>query len=310
MSNERRGNNDHGRGETPPLTPFLLTPYTATDDGTRPLPSSIPSWICPSIHLNGVPYTGVSLTAGVQVNLSVVVKNRGALSAVVTVRLYYADPTTVFTPLSTNLIGQKVYLVGAGATTQSPVMPWTPPGTIPSHICLLAEATCSPDPSIGTFDVVNDRHYGQQNVNILVVQNSQKTSFEFFAGNPGREAAEFSVRAHPVEAEALRQLEKLYNAEAIELNPKALALRVVEPGQRQRVRQEISLKLKPQERRLCQLMMDVPPDLGSHQFFAVELEQLADEDSEQTAAKQDKERYESPKIGSIGVIAFGKQTGG
>lgn len=73
----------------------------------------------------------------------------------------------------------RVYLIPSITTLESPVMKWTPSPTMPEHVCLLVEATCGLDPAPGTFNVVHDRHYAQQNINILLVQPGIKASFEF-----------------------------------------------------------------------------------------------------------------------------------
>jgi len=227
--------------------------------------------------------------------MSLVIKNGGALAALTTARLYYADPTTTFTAtvLAHRMIFQQTLYIGAGAQQETPAAVWTPDNTTPFHVCLLAEVGSIPlDPSTGTYDAVSDRHYGQQNINVLMVQPGQKKSFSFRVANGGRETEQFTVLVRSVGEEALHHLEKLYNSEAVSLRPTALSVQVVEPGLRRQSRQELKLQLKPGETRLCQLMLDVPRDLNAHQFIAIEVEQLPSILSEQA------------RISTLGIIAF------
>jgi len=227
--------------------------------------------------------------------MSVVVKNAGDLAALATTRLYYADPTTAFVPGNLHLIGQDNPYVGAYSEQTTVDMPWTPDGTVPEHVCLVAEVTSIPlDPAPGTFDVVNDRHYGQQNINVLGVRKKQKKAFSFKVANAGKEAAGFLVMARPVGPEALRYLEQFYKAEGISLKPEAITVGLVQAGKPQQNKQEFRVQLKPGETRLCQLMMDVPADLQPHQFFAVEVEQSS-------GKKTDAQRHGQA---TLGIVAF------
>jgi hypothetical protein len=290
---------DNNDQDKPIPTPYLVIPYFGNDKGSRPLPveTGIPPWHCSSIYINGVPYTGQPLSSGNEVQLSVVVNNRGALSAAVTVRIFWANPTTGFTASNVNLIDQVVYLIPRTTTLESPVMKWTPGPSMPQHICLIAEATCLLDPSSGAFNVVYDRHYAQQNVNILLVHPGGQASFDFYVSNPEEEEREFFVRIRPSDDQILGELEKLYRAKGIFIAPEGLSLQVVNPGTWPPIDQEIvQIKLQPLEQQLCQAILNVPDALQPDEFVSVEIEQIL------TVEDQEK------KIGSIGVIAFGHLT--
>ncbi len=296
-----------GKGD---LTPFIFIPYASNDDGTRPLPPSIqvPDWLCPSIHVNGVSYTGNPLQVGVEVQLSVVVENSGSVDSLVVVYLYWIDPTTSFTVQGLHPIGTpQIYAVASLASVESPMISWTPAPPIPGHICFLAQVWCPAEypQQVGppqTFDVAHDRHYAQQNVNILQAQAGQSLSFEFFAGNPGTKASTFVLQARPVHAQMLNALEQLYRAEAVPISQKELMLHVVEPGIREHTSHELSLHTQAQERQLCQVIMNIPDNLGTNQFVAIEIDQVAREDDEDDEEKRSRSRR---KLGSIGLIVFG-----
>lgn len=103
------------------------------------------------------------LEFGGQESQTAVVQNSGALGANAIVRFYWADPTTGFTPGNLNAIQQVTLYVPAASKVESPQTPWEISSDVPSHACLLAEVSAPGDlsPAPATFDVVNDRHYGQ-----------------------------------------------------------------------------------------------------------------------------------------------------
>jgi|SRR5947209_3672445 len=298
-------------GDKDSPTPFVFIPYAGNDDGTRPLPPniSIPEWLCPGIHVNGVSYTGNPLQLGVEVQLSVVVENSGSLDGLVVVYLYWIDPTTSFTVQSLHSIGTpQIYTVASLASTESPMISWTPIPPIPSHFCLLAQVWCPAEypQQVGppqTFDVAHDRHYAQQNVNILQAQAGQPLSFEFFAGNSRAKASTFVLQARPVHAQTLKALEQLYRAEAVPISQKELLLHEVKPGIREHTGHELSLHMQIQERRLYQVVMNIPDNLGTNQFVAVEIDQVARDDNDDD--DEEKRSHSRKKLGSIGLIIFG-----
>jgi hypothetical protein len=148
---------------------------------------------------------------------------------------------------------------------------------------------------------VHDRHYGQQNINILTAKNGQKQFSEFFVTNSSLEPASYAVHARPVAQGALGYLGRVFKAEPFSLSPSALTLRIAVPGLPQQATQDISLELKPQERRLCQLVIEVPPDFqlhpdGPHRFLAVELQQERTDHAEGSEINS--------TVGTLGVVVF------
>jgi hypothetical protein len=296
--------NDQGKGNGhPPATPFLFTPYTNSsgfvDDGSRPLPSSVPAWLCPAIHIDGLPYSGVPLTAGTPYNMSLVVQNGGELGALVTARLYFADPTTAFTAatLGKPPIFQETLYVGGLAQQETTPVSWTPDNTIPGHVCLLAEVASFPaDPSSGTYDVVNDRHYGQQNINVVTVSPGQKKSFPFWIANVDKEAQEVEVTVRPVGEDVLRHLERFYKSESAAIRLEDLSVQLVEPRQPLHVKPSVKLKAKPGEQRRCQITVAVPAELKPNQFIAIEVEQATNPKHSGGSSRA--------RVATLGIVAF------
>ncbi|WP_368936607.1 hypothetical protein [Bacillus sp. SH8-8] len=286
------GNDDNHGGKNP--TPFLFVPYFANDNGNRPLPPSVASWNCPGIHINGIPYNGTLLKVGVEINLSVRIKNSGALGTGAVVRIYWSDPTTGFTPNTLRLIGQTIMYIPALTTLESPVIRFTPTSLMPAHSCLLVEVTSAMDMSSGLFNVNQDRHYAQTNINILLGQSGQKLSFEFNAGNANNEEGEYLIKIRQLQEETLKMLEKQYNAEAIHISLEEIHLRIVEPGIRKRKNQGLLINLPPKSQRLCQAIVTVPQYLEVNQFFAFEIQQV------NVGAE------ENNIIGTIGAMVFAK----
>jgi hypothetical protein len=175
-----------GEDEPRPVsTPKLVVPYSPTDDGSRPLPTGTPIWACPSIHVNGAPYTGAPLSPDVTVKLSAVVVNHGGLSAWVTTRFYWAEPATGFDPRNMTLVPDPksvpFYVPTGGTPVESPQTEFTPTSDLPEHLCLFAEATTAVDMAPGTYDPANDRHYAQQNLQLRTAHPGQRLRILFFA---------------------------------------------------------------------------------------------------------------------------------
>ena len=84
--------------------PWLVIPYFNGDEGRaaqRPLTKVLPpvtSWLCPSIHVQGVNYSTPPGTylPDEALAITVAVDNRGVPNALVKLRLYWSDPATGF----------------------------------------------------------------------------------------------------------------------------------------------------------------------------------------------------------------------
>ncbi len=259
MSPDRR---PAGESDTPPPTPFLVVPYGPTDVGVRPLPPTVTSWICPSIHLNGAAHDGSPLPPGVPIQLSVLVDNRGALAATVIARWYWADPCTAFTPATVTLVapGQSFW-VPANTAIESPAQPFTPGGSQPAHLCLLVEVTAVLDPANGSFDPIGDRHYAQQNLQVLHAAPGQQLVVPFVVVGTAR------ARAYEIR---LRQDRTEHGREALMLASDSLWLIDVDHGGGTHDR--LLVELQSGQRRTFHAVVTIPHDAppGSHVDLVIE----------------------------------------
>jgi hypothetical protein len=276
-----------------PLTPYIVLPYYPTDDGSRPLPPTVSYWRCAGILVNGSPYAGHPLTSGTTIALSVTVRNIGALATSGVARIYWAHPATAFNANTVNLIGQAPFFVVKGQTLVSQVINWVPDHSVPAHVCLLAEVTCVADPALFTFNAHVDRHYGQQNLNLISAQPATRSAFSFFAVNPQNKPNTISVRVAPASDLALRYLASEFHGRPVRLDEKFVSLREVEPGRLNKGRTALLLKLDSYGTQLCQVMFRMPNRMLSDGFVALEVFQ-----GEAERAEED--------LPSLAIMAFVK----
>lgn len=191
---------DHKPDDKPPFdgqTRLYIRTHPA-DDGTEPLPSTLPSYVSPDITVRrpgGLP--GSEAVAGTVNQVEVIVTNGGGIDAVdAYVDAFVADPSTAFTPTTATPIGGG-FLTIPGYSTAMHAFPWTP--TVTGHRCLLARVRLILPPdsySNGSiFDVIGDRHVAQRNIHVVALAPLQKTlSFGFHLVNPLERAREFVVQ--------------------------------------------------------------------------------------------------------------------
>jgi hypothetical protein len=176
---------------------WLVIPYYAGDMGARPLPSSIPFWTCSSIKINGSPYAGQPLTADQPFNLTLDAINYGTATTAALCVFYWASPTTAFTGSNVHLLGQAVFAGGlargALATSQSTSV--TLPDGTPQHICLLAEVTSSPDVAPQDYSAATDRHWGQQNIQVVDAASGGQIRVVFTMANGSARAGRYRLEA-------------------------------------------------------------------------------------------------------------------
>jgi hypothetical protein len=166
---------------------WLVIPYYDGDTGAeRPVPNTKAiSYLCRSIIVDGEP--GVfTLRRGVPMGVTVDVGNwgSGALTAAVQVRVWWADPSTVFA--MAHPFGQAVVLVQPGEVVRTGVMRGTIPLTAPSHVCLLVHVAAPLDGAGKTAvpDPAGDRHWAQANLTEAVAAEDGTVKIPFLAGNP------------------------------------------------------------------------------------------------------------------------------
>lgn len=253
-----------------PALPYVLIPYFAGDYGTRPLP--VPYFTCPGLHVGGSSYAGTPLTPGSTLSLSAQVINYGHASAA-EVAFYWADPSTAFTKSALHLIGLTALYLPWKVLTETKPVSWKLKDEVPAHVCLLAEVTALGDPPTVPLNAAADRHYAQQNLQVLRVAPGTEAFASFFAANPGTEPAWISLSARPGKHDLLAQLTTVYNLSPIEIPPSALRLfeGEIDTGPNAPVA-EMRIELQPGEKRRVQVGFLVPGDLDGH-FIALTLQQ-------------------------------------
>lgn len=203
--------NGHENGEFDPVTRLYIRTHPA-DDGTEPLPAALPQWQSPDIliHQPGGA-VGFEAIANQLNQVQVIVTNGGGITAVdAFIDLFFADPSTAFTPATATLIGGN-YLTISGYSTDSIFFPWTPSTADAGHRCLLARVALYIPPDLyadGTiFDARGDRHVAQRNINVLALAANQKSiRFGFAIVNPFQKSMQMRLVAREVRAVAAQRL--------------------------------------------------------------------------------------------------------
>ncbi|WP_406423543.1 hypothetical protein OHA59_49870 [Streptomyces sp. NBC_01589] len=260
--------------ERPLDRPFLVVPYTPSDDGARKWTDpNVVYYECPSILIDHNPYDPSNpLDPETPVKLSVQVKNRGALSCLVTARFYCNSPATAWTP---RVVGSSTFLIGARTgPVESPAAPEFTPSDYfaqfglptPEHFCFFVEVTTSLDPAPGTYAAAQDRHYGQQNVQTHQVQAAQHLVIPFdIAGLHGEQhETRYDI--------SLRQIETRKNSEPVLFIPEE-SLRLVDLALGKEATGSMLVTLKPGEIRGFQAVIDVPDNASPGSVAKVLIEQ-------------------------------------
>lgn len=177
------------------------------DTGVEPSPSAPPQWLSPDIVVTppgGSP--GDDPHEGVPNDVAVTVTNSGGIQALgVWVDVFVADPTTGWTPATAFSVG-GTYIDVAPYSSAVASLSWTPlPG--PIHRCMLARCSLlvPTDTYVNplVFDVPNDRHIAQRNLNLVPMPKEMRLmSFGFMIVNPLMTRAEFMLRADHIEPTA------------------------------------------------------------------------------------------------------------
>ncbi|MEU5726869.1 hypothetical protein ABZ783_34340 [Micromonospora sp. NPDC047738] len=266
MARQRNGHDANDEKKRPD-TPFLVVPYTPSDNGARTWTDpNVVYYECPSILIDHDPYDPANpLDPDTLVKLSVKVRNLGALSCLVTARFYCNSPATAWTP---RVVGSTTFLIGAqtGPTESPTAIDFTPSEYFgrfglptPDHFCFFVEVTTSLDPAPGTYNAVKDRHYGQQNVLAHTVQAAQRLVIPFDVSDLGDQR--YEIR--------LRQLE---TSEPVLFFPEG-SLRLFDPSVGQAVTGSMEVTLEAGEIRGVQAVIDVPDDASPGSAAKVLIEQ-------------------------------------
>ena len=291
--------------------PWLVIPYFTGDEGRasqRPLSKITPpviSWLCPSIHVQGLHYTTPAGTylPDEPLEISVKVDNRGVPNAYVKLRIYWSDPATGFAnPQLILSDSQPVAGRSVLGPTAFPPMVWTPEhASIPAHFCLLAHVSCTPqelDPGPSASAPMSNRHWAQYNLQSAVLNGAGSNTFVFWAGNPGLEAGAYTVTAQALAEPALQRLARTTRAEPVAVRSQQFALhRALDARASGRSSKSheasVVLELRGGERQALVLSTQ-DLQLGPQQFTAVEVLQ--------TRVGQE---HEGDATGSLGVVLFG-----
>jgi hypothetical protein len=269
-----------GEQHPDPLAAYFFFPYFSGDDGSRPLPSTVAGYNCPSLLVNGVPWDWKPLPPGGTIQLSATVTNGGGLGAYAVVQFRWAPWSAQF---SQNLavIGEVGDIWQAGETRTTQAVSWQVPANLPQHVCLLAtvdsilDTLPNPEPL-----TVADHHYAQQNLIFLTVQPGSKKSLQIIAGNPAPKSKAFRMRVRPdlgPTAEAVAASRNLLlNAKAARTMRPALraerdsASRAEAKGEGH----ELMLRLPRRSEQRCTLAVDVPESLRPGEAVILVVEQL------------------------------------
>lgn len=159
---------------------FLYIKGYDSDTGNRPMPSGTVFWMSPDIEIfdGTTPIANNQLVAGKNYQIAVTVRNGGDLPCYSChVELFICNPSLGFDPIHGTLLGVQTAQVQAqGDTTLS--FPIVATSAMIGHRCLFARVFSFVNndlpSSATTFPVVEDRHIGQQNLNIIQQNNFVK----------------------------------------------------------------------------------------------------------------------------------------
>lgn len=273
MNGDAHHDEREGQGDT---RPYLCIPYWTAPLGggtwdtgnVRPLPGAVVSYLCDAIHAG--PYT-----PGQPLDVTVDVRNSGGgnAAAVVTVVMYWADPTAGFAKpkfFSACAVAVPPTRTTPGSTP-TPRMTAMIPATAPAHVCLLV-AVSHPQDGAGTVcDPVGDRHWAQRNIQAAAVAPGAPALMPFTAGNPFAREGEFVLQVAPADRRRAVLVARELGAEAGDApaNLRLLDAGGAELGEAGR-EVRVSVGLGPREERAFQMLAEVGGDLPRGQTIVLE----------------------------------------
>lgn len=285
---------DHDDERLPDTRPYLCIPYWASggswDTGQqRPLSTTVVSYLCPSIHAG--PYT-----PGAPLDVTVEVRNSGGGNAasIVTVVVYWADPTVGFAKpnfFAASSVAVLPTRTSAGSTS-TPTMTTTIAAGAPTHICLVVAVSHAQDPAGKVCDPAGDRHWAQRNLQAAVVARGAPALMPFNVANPFAREGDFALEVGPADERDARLVAEELGTEAADV---AFTVRLLDAdgaevsgGERQA---HASISLGPREQRAFQLLAEIDGELAPGQSVPLEAS-LLDRSAERV-------------VGSLGLVLLG-----
>ena len=174
-----------GAGAPSTMSPWLLTRYSLSDLGLRPIPQGDAHWKSPDIWLECSDILG-NPAVGEENFVHVRIFNLGALDAApVKVDFYWADPSLGIGPANANLIGTEwVEVKSLRSVDVRCSSPWIPTYVNDGHECLIVNCTNHIlDPIIRPFQPRLDRHAAQRNVHVAQAPAGENVAFTIDLNN-------------------------------------------------------------------------------------------------------------------------------
>ena len=157
------------------------------DTGDEPLAAGLQFWTSPDIWIVK-PNGGVGGEAVPnQVNqLQVTVTNAGGIPAIdAFVDAFVANPALAITPANATLVGSG-YLDIPAYSTAMISLPWTPQPGDTGHRCIVARvslvAPLDTYTNPAAFEVIQDRHVAQRNIQVVELPQGKTITFPFLLG--------------------------------------------------------------------------------------------------------------------------------
>jgi hypothetical protein len=268
--------NDQFLGRT-----YLYMRDHPADRGIEPLTAGLPFWVSPDITvIRPDGSRGVEAVAGQVNQVEVRVHNAGGIDANdAFVDLFFANPSTVFTPATALLVGEG-YLSIPGYNSASILFPWTPPASFLGHGCFVSRVSLivPPDTYVNSdiFDVPGDRHITQRNIAVIDAPDpGERIKYPFQIANPTPQRMEARVVVKEIFSIPERKLlRSLLGAASTEFADRRLVHRsILLPGGPQPAGAQVSVVLEPGERRQAVLLLQQFPNTGRKKLSAVHVSQ-------------------------------------
>ncbi|HVW97289.1 MAG TPA: hypothetical protein VHA56_15055 [Mucilaginibacter sp.] len=192
-------------------TPWLTVRANYGDFGNRPLPAGTVFWESPDVWVQSS--AGINQpVVGENNQVFARISNYGQQNASgVMVKFWWANPSMAITESTAHLIGIGYTDVPSGwsVNVQCPV-PWVPVIENGGHECLIAEAFIPTfDPLTAPMDPLDDRHVGQKNEQLIMLQQGQSFITRVRAVNITAHTQELRFDIHQLHQTEIHPLLKL-----------------------------------------------------------------------------------------------------